>query len=599
MTELFSFSFPQKNICSEKNMYVRLSDNNTALCENGIAFQAGGQADFNTYFNALALQKYKTYCAWDKLFVNLDFCGTFLMKIFGVSSDRTQVCIVEKRISSAKRTSISVEIPTDSFNCTMLYLSLNAESNGQFFSGNYAVQSAETLNRINIAVIICTYRREKYILRNLCSIHRFLETNPLFSKECIHFYVIDNGHTLSADAVKNDFVSLYQNKNCGGSAGFTRGLMEAAHSDRNHTHFLFMDDDVLLDCSVFSKLYILLSLLKKDCMHLTVGGSMIKLSDMVTQHEAGAFWDGKRIENLGRGLNLTEWNNVQVIETLPTPNYNAWWFCCYTMDCLERVGYPLPLFIKTDDIEYGLRTKAPILIMNGLSVWHEDFEGKYDGFVEYYVKRNELILSAVQDDKAYMGFQIVKLIKSVGKQIVFQRYFIADLIFKAYNDFLQGANFLLNTDGEKLNKSLMQACPPMKTAEELQQQEGVEFHEDEYKQSLLRIASKPIQVITLNGYLLPQCFYRTKKHECYTIDAAQCIPTNCFLRKRLLHWDITKNKGYVTQQKRSALFKYTFKLMGMSLKILFKYNKAVRSYRKHKKDLTSETFWKNYLNLTL
>lgn len=595
MTELFSFSFPQENICSEQNMYVRFSENNATLCGNSIVFKTDGQANFNTYFNALAYRKYKTYCAWDRLFINLDFCGTFWAEVFGVSVDGSQnTSLIRKKISSKERTTVSIEIPTGDFD--MLYFSLTAETDSQFFGGSYAVQSAEQPHRISIAVVICTYKREKYILRNLRSIHQFLETNTQLSKDSFHFYVIDNGHTLSADIVENSFVSLFQNKNCGGSAGFTRGLMEAAHSGLNHTHVLFMDDDVLLDCSVFSKLHTLLSLLRKDQTHLTIGGSMIKLSDKVTQHEAGAFWDGKRIENLGRGLKLTEWNDVLAIESLPAPNYNAWWFCCYTMDCLERIGCPLPLFIKTDDIEYGLRNKSPILIMNGLSVWHEDFEGKYDGFVEYYVKRNELILSAVQDDKSYMGFQIVKLIKSVGKQIVFQRYFIADLIFKAYNDFLQGADFLLHTDGEKLNKALMQACPPMKTAEELIQ-EGVEFHEDEYCQSLLRIASKPIQALTLNGYLLPQCFYRTKKHECYTVDAAQCIPTNCFLRKRLLHWDMTKNKGYVTCQKRSALFKYGFKIIGMSFKILFKYKKAVRSYREHKQELTSETFWRYYLDL--
>lgn len=596
MTELFAINFPQEKICPQQKLYVRLSENNAALCSTGIVFEPNGQASFDTYFNALAYHKYKTYCAWEHLFLRLCFCGVFLVEIFGVSANGTSRNILRQEISASARTAVSLEIPNSDADFDFLYFSMTAQKSGQFFGGGYTVSTSSEPQRVSIAVVICTYKREKYILRNLHSIRQFLENNALFSETRIHFYVIDNGHTLSADTVENSFVSLFQNKNCGGSSGFTRGLLEAAHSERKHTHVLFMDDDVLLDCTVFSKLYTLLSLLKNEWQHITIGGAMIKLSDQTTQHESGAFWDGKRITNLGRNLDLTVWDNVLAIESLPKANYNAWWFCCYTMDCLERVGCPLPLFIKTDDIEYGLRNHAPIFVMNGLAVWHEDFEGKYDGFVEYYVKRNELILSAVQDDKSYMGFQIVKLIKGVGKQVVFQRYFIADLVLRAYNDFLQGAHFLLSTDGEALNKALMQSCPPFLPAEALAKA-GVEFHEDEYQQSLLRIESKPIQVVTLNGYILPQCFYRTKKHECYTIDAAQCIPTNCFLRKNLLHWDKTKNKGYVTHQKRSALLKYGFKILGMSLKMIFKYPKAVRSYREHKSELTSEKFWRHYLEL--
>lgn len=597
MKELFSLTFPNEDVCPEEAMYVRLSEQNVSCDGEKIVFSKGGSASFNTYFNALACRKYITYCDIDALFAVADFCGDFIFEICGATHEReSDVSIVRQQIFSAERTAVKIEIPHEAYaRFDMIYMRLYSQGDGKFFGGSYIALEEETPCRVSLAVVICTYKREKYVLRNLHLIRNFLQEGKYLNNDDIHFYVIDNGHTLLANEVENSFVSLYKNKNCGGSAGFTRGLIEACHSEKKHTHVLFMDDDVLLDCRVFSKLHTILRLRKNEYKNMSVGGTMIRLSDKITQHEAGAIWDGKRIINLGKDMKLTEWSSVLQNEALPKPNYNAWWFCCFPITCLRNVGCPLPLFIKTDDIEYGLRNKGDILVMNGISVWHEDFEGKYDGFVEYYIKRNELILTAMQEKESHTAFQIVKLFKGVSKQLVFQRYFIADLIFKAYGDFLKGADFLLQTDGEQLNKELMQSCPPMLDKETLEKN-GTPFDETSYFDSLVPIKSKLVQTVTLNGYLLPQCFYKTRKKDCRTVDAARCIPSNFFLHKRVLHWDTSRQKGYVTVQKRTALIKYALKLLGMSVRMLFGYKKALNSYRMHKKELTSEEFWHRYLN---
>ena len=76
--------------------------------------------------------------------------------------------------------------------------------------------------------------------------------------------------------------------------------------------------------------------------------------------------------------------------------------------------------------------------MSGLAVWHDDFESKYDGFQEYYIKRNELIMTSVNHQKAYPFFQVEKLVKCVMRQVVYQRYFLADIVIRAYDDYLKG-----------------------------------------------------------------------------------------------------------------------------------------------------------------
>ena len=40
-------------------------------------------------------------------------------------------------------------------------------------------------------------------------------------------------------------------------------------------------------------------------------------------------------------------------------HYNGWWFFAFPLAAVDRVGLPLPLFIRGDDVEYGLRLLGP------------------------------------------------------------------------------------------------------------------------------------------------------------------------------------------------------------------------------------------------
>lgn len=65
--------------------------------------------------------------------------------------------------------------------------------------------------------------------------------------------------------------------------------------------------------------------------------------------------------------------------------FNAWWYCCFPMDVVSEENLPLPIFIRGDDLEYGLRNMKHLILMNGICVWHEPFENKYSSFLEYYI----------------------------------------------------------------------------------------------------------------------------------------------------------------------------------------------------------------------
>lgn len=110
---------------------------------------------------------------------------------------------------------------------------------------------------------------------------------------------------------------------------------------------------------------------------------------------------------------------------------------------------PHAFFMKTDDVEYVLRCASPIVWMNGVGVWHSSFESKQSPHLEYYIKRNEWIVSAIHENGRDFLQNVWKYTRSALKTV-----FIAEpcnLLFLkcAYLDFLKGSEYLLHLDGEE------------------------------------------------------------------------------------------------------------------------------------------------------
>lgn len=89
------------------------------------------------------------------------------------------------------------------------------------------------------------------------------------------------------------------------------------------------------------------------------------------------------------------------------------------------------------------------------------------------------------------------------------------------------------------------------------------------------------QLFTLNGYLLPSLMYnkKEKKHG-RVIDMYLAKPKDFYKSKTTIQYDIDKGKGFVSTQKRSQLIKALLKIVSISIKMLLKYKKAAKEYKK-------------------
>ena len=62
-------------------------------------------------------------------------------------------------------------------------------------------------------------------------------------------------------------------------------------------------------------------------------------------------------------------------------DYNGWWMCLIPTKVIKEIGLSLPLFIKWDDAEYGLRAREAgfaTVSLPGAAVWHVSWIDKDD-----------------------------------------------------------------------------------------------------------------------------------------------------------------------------------------------------------------------------
>lgn len=443
---------PNRERITQKELYYHSTD--AVEIERGaLVITQGSKVRFDTYFNAFFYPKYLYYTTISSIAICLQIKGIAQVRVLCSIPTGKEILLYEKTVSGGEYISPMFQLadfPLDG----MFYFELEAVSKEmRFLSGRYETAQVPSHN-VKVAAVICTYRRESYVIRNVKQLQETVwEDTVCPIREDLDALVIDNGGTLNL--TENDHVRVFPNKNCGGSGGFTRGLIEAYCRRPAYSHVLFMDDDISFETETLVKTVQILRYAKQLDRSLCIGGQMLIEDAPTIQFEAGAFYRKGRLEPVNQGLDLSTPNSLLDNEMEHHVQYNAWWYCCIPLVVVEQIGLPLPLFLKTDDVEYGLRMAPQILLMNGIGIWHTAFSHKYSPHLEYYIKRNELIVSALYNIGAGVLPSLWKLIRASGKAVLIGDPRTIVFLLWGYRDFLKGPDFFLKTDGEKLNAQLL------------------------------------------------------------------------------------------------------------------------------------------------
>lgn len=598
MIKLQNLLYPDVNICYEKNMYYRLNGAFENTERKSLVFSPNAACTFDTYFNSFSIRRWDKYTKLTNIFLRLILKGDFRVRLYSkemIGSDIITKFLRVDDIHAEETQEFYFGYPMEERRGMLAFELIALSENSEYFGGSYETKIDEAeLSPACIAVTICTFRREQYVAKILETFRRAVEQDMdsgIYHK--YHVYVADNGKTLDAQGLSSEYIHVFPNKNLGGAGGFTRGLIEIINDSNRKpfTHVLFLDDDILLPPEALFRTYMLIRMLKEEYKDAHIAGGQFFLDRKNIQSEIAGHWDTSKHHPIKFKYNMNDLKWILKNEIDDKINYVGWCYCCMPFYQIANDNLPLPLFIKRDDAEYGLRNGKIFIGLNGICMWHEPFEYKRSPYLEYYYIRNACILDAIHRP-SYGSKQAIKAMRRyVLNNLKIYRYKDIDLYFKGLEDFLQGVDWLMEQDGEGLNKQIMSMTYQLKPVEEL----NFAFAYGRYEASLRYSEGRKKRLLrryTFNGILLP-----AKK----TVVVPTVNPKpGCFYRvKTALNYECISNRGYLVSKDYSEMLRIVKKYFKVKVAIKDNYDLIKKQYHDRYRELTYIGFWNDYLTREL
>ena len=441
-----------------------LAGGSACFNEDKSALALSGKIDFLTYFNCCSVEKWQKYANIQKIMLHLELSGDAVALQFnGMSHKDAQPVVLaegQRLIGGIEKNNghkiYEVELPVTNKDIAGFVLQVRGAA--YLYDAYYFTEVEENdINPVKLALSTTTFKKEEYIVPNIDLVKREVLGSSDPVAEAFHMFVVDNGRTLDAEALSDDGVTVLPNKNVGGAGGFARGMMEALASSKGFTHILLMDDDVKVSAESLKRTYNLLALAQGNYRDAFINGAMLAIEQPNLQFEdvsfvikSGAYHrvkEDKLYVDQIKDVAKNESINVEV------PNaYGAWWYSCIPLKVVREKGLPLPVFVRCDDVEYGIRTNPTYMTMNGICVWHEGFEGRFRPSVDcYQYIRNFMIMIAV-DDCASEKMFVVRWERNIRLHLRTMEYDTVELFLDGMEDYLKGPEHLASVSGEELMK---------------------------------------------------------------------------------------------------------------------------------------------------
>ena len=496
---------PSKNICDVKELYYH------TVMDMDL---------YDGYFNLFYIEKHKAYTFIDSLELVLRCRGYSILELMHDREVIKSAHIDSGRLNEGY-SEIRCKFPYDEYDDGVFWFRLTRCSEDAVCEGYYEGHSANKCNPVVLGVNICTYKREKYVLRNMKSLVNWAENDrKAIASKHMHVFIIDNGRTLSEyDELQNvlrarNYIEIIPNDNTGGAGGFGRGMLEAMarKGELSLTHLIMMDDDAVFDPDLFTRLYGFLSFLKKEYAYISVGGALFREDYRYIQHASGEWFENFRIINEHPLVDMRLFENASAKWMTTTVNehdrYGAWWCCCYPMEVICKENLPLPLFVHHDDIQFGMKLapKNGVVFLNGVNVWHQGFELSFTGVKQYYNTRNELISMKMFYKDTSLWSVKYRLIRRIVGSLICMRYGDIELIHMALRDYMKGIGWLFSIDVQQLNalvSDTYKKIMPFKAIDDLNISE-------KHRKELIAVSGKYDAVITPNQL---RTYYDHKKFE--------------------------------------------------------------------------------------
>lgn len=579
------------DICDNEKMYFHCNGN-YKCGKNVIHLNNDAVLKSDSFFNSFSFSKWIKYTCIKDLFCSLVFKG--LCKIYAcyasISSKKEikikEVCL--GIVDHKKKEAFLIKFDRLQKDKTICYFKIIAEEDDCIFYGGhyYTMLSESQVVSPEINLCICTYRREEYVKRNISRIQSEIFNNRASKiNKHLHIIIADNAQTLDESEFDPNRVTIFKNKNAGGSGGFTRCMIESFFNieseRRKPTHIILTDDDILLAPHVLEKTYNFLSILKPEFANMEIAGIFLEQEQKNRQFCAGKSSNLTQIIHRKGKADVATVKDVVFNEKEELITYSGWWYHCIPASYFTASNLPLPFFIHNDDKEYDCRYKNKIITLNGISVWHPTLVNKQPVSVDYYDTRNGLIL-ATENYGIISKEKLLQTIYDGLKKILYYDYNRAEAIFKGVEDFLKGPRFLANTDPVELNKAL--------NALNYDYTEPNDKQKDLIKRGkIIKNTKRPGRIKALLKFFSP-----FGKSVVVTTDINNAIGLNA---KEVFVYNPKFGNGYTLRKSIGKMLEKVKRYYDLCKKINEYYDGAIKSWKAEIDQLKRLDFWVSYLGL--
>jgi galactofuranosylgalactofuranosylrhamnosyl-N-acetylglucosaminyl-diphospho-decaprenol beta-1,5/1,6-galactofuranosyltransferase len=423
---------------------------------------AESEVSFATYFNAFPASYWRRWSTLDSVVLRVELTGSARVDLYRSKATGARITVDGSEIASkadGKPAVVEFEIDLAPFeDGGWIWFDITTDTECSVHqAGWYA--PVEAPGKADITIGIPTFNRPADCVNALAAI----TSDPLVDKVIGAVIVSDQGTSkvrehpdfTAVAAPLGDRLTIYNQPNLGGSGGYSRVMYEAL----NHTdcaQILFMDDDIRVEPDSILRALALNRFAKSPTL---IGGQMLNLQEPSHLHVMGEVVD--RSNFMWTNAPNTEYDHDFAKYPLADDeddskdlhrridvDFNGWWMCMIPRAVAEELGQPLPLFIKWDDAEYGLRAAEhgyPTVTMPGTAIWHMAWSDKDDAidWQAYFHLRNRLVVAAMHWDGDVKGL-LTSSIKATLKHLLCLEYSTVAIQNRAIDDFLAGPEHIFS-----------------------------------------------------------------------------------------------------------------------------------------------------------
>lgn len=422
------------------------------------------RVSFGTYFNAFPASYWQAHTNVRSVRLSVLLDGEATVTVYRSTARGIINRVSSQRVGEVEGFSLSLDLPVTNFGDGGWYwFDLSAGSAGVTLQdAHWSVPAAEGFTEGKLNVAVTTFNRPDYCVRNLKTIaasdelldvlHRVLVTDQGTQK------VVSEDGFHEAEEQLAGRLRVLEQPNLGGSGGFARGMLETLQ-DEPASYVMLLDDDVEMETEGILRAVQFADFTREPTI---VGGHMFNLYERSVLHHFGEHVNRYRF-SYGSSPNTEEAHDFSASNLRDTPwmhrridvDYNGWWMCLIPTDVIKDIGLALPVFIKWDDVEYGVRAQANgyrTVSLPGAAVWHMPWTEKDDtiDWQAYYHQRNRWLATMLYSPYKRGGRMPQESFAVDIRHLLSMQYSAVELRLRALEDLLEGPEHLHRSIGTKL-----------------------------------------------------------------------------------------------------------------------------------------------------